>query len=50
METISNVLYALDLKSNLMSVGQLQEKGYVISIQNGACEIYDPTRSVIVVL
>ena len=32
VETISNVLYVPDLKSNLLSAGQLQEKGYVITI------------------
>ena len=50
METISNVLYVLDLKSNLLSASQLQEKGYVITIKHGACEIYDSTRGVIVVV
>ncbi|KAK3013886.1 hypothetical protein RJ639_009283 [Escallonia herrerae] len=50
VETISNVLYVPDLKSNLLSVGQLQEKGYIITIQQGACEIYDPTRGAIVVV
>ena len=47
VETISNVLYAPDLKSNLLSAGQLQEKGYVITIQKGVCEIYDPVRGAI---
>lgn len=32
IHTISNVLYVPDLKTNLLSVGQLQEKGYEISI------------------
>ena len=50
VETISNVLYVPDLKSNLLSVGQLQEKGYIITIQKGICEIYDPTRGAIVVV
>ncbi|KAJ7980886.1 Retrovirus-related Pol polyprotein from transposon TNT 1-94 [Quillaja saponaria] len=49
-ETISNVLYVPNLKSNLLSAGQLQEKGYVITIQQGACEIYDPTRGAIAVV
>ena len=47
METISNVLYVLDLKSNLLSARQLQEKGYVITIKNGVCEIYDSVRGAI---
>ena len=41
MQTISNVLYVLDLKTNLLSVGRLQEKGYGISIKNGVCQIQD---------
>ena len=32
IETISNVLYVPALKSNLLSVGQLLEKGYVITL------------------
>ncbi|RVW86250.1 Retrovirus-related Pol polyprotein from transposon TNT 1-94 [Vitis vinifera] len=39
-----------NLKSNLLSAGQLQEKGYIITIQKGACEIYDPSRGAIVVV
>ncbi|KAK2987329.1 hypothetical protein RJ640_023630 [Escallonia rubra] len=50
VETISNVLYVPDLKSNLLSASQLQEKGYIITIQQGACEIYDPTKGAIVVV
>ncbi|XP_019248366.1 PREDICTED: uncharacterized protein LOC109227623 [Nicotiana attenuata] len=49
-ETISNVLYVPDLKSNLLSVGQLQEKGYVITIKKGECEIYDPVRGAIAIV
>jgi len=50
VETISNVLYVPDLKSNLLSVGQLEEKGYVITISNGVCKIYDPIKGAIVVV
>jgi len=50
VEIISDVLYVPDLKSNLMRVGQLQEKGYVIIIQNGVYELYDPSRGAIVVV
>ncbi|KAF2287587.1 hypothetical protein GH714_001413 [Hevea brasiliensis] len=38
IEKISNVLYVPNLKSNLLSAGQLQEKGYIITIQKDACE------------
>ncbi|XP_049369600.1 uncharacterized protein LOC125834501 [Solanum verrucosum] len=47
VETISNVLYVPNLKSNLLSAGQLQEKGYVITIKKGECENYDPERGAI---
>ncbi|KAF3667702.1 hypothetical protein FXO37_09904 [Capsicum annuum] len=48
-EIISNVLYVTALKSNLLSVGQLQEKGYSIFIGKDVCEIYSPTRRAIAV-
>ena len=32
IETISNVFYVPDLKTNLLSAGQLQDKGYRITI------------------
>ena len=41
IQTISNVLFVPDLRTNLLSVGQLQEKGYGISIKNGVCRIED---------
>ncbi|KAM7489607.1 hypothetical protein LguiB_027091 [Lonicera macranthoides] len=50
VEIISNVFYVPDLKSNLLSAGQLQDKGYVITIQKGACEIYDPLRGAIAIV
>ena len=43
-ESISNVFYIPDLNANLLSIGQLQEKGYVITFQNDAYEIYDSKR------
>ena len=50
VETISNVLYIPNLKNNLLSADQLQEKSYVMTIQKGVCEIYDPTRGAIAVV
>ena len=41
MHNISNVFYVPDLKINLLTVGQLQERGYEISIKNGVCRIQD---------
>jgi hypothetical protein len=39
--TIANVLFVPELKTNLLSVGQLQEKGYEIYIKDGVCQIQD---------
>ncbi|KAJ8748026.1 hypothetical protein K2173_010186 [Erythroxylum novogranatense] len=50
VETISNLLYVPSLKSDLLSAGQLQEKGYVITIKNSSCEIYDPIRGAIAIV
>jgi hypothetical protein len=41
VQTISNVLFVPNLKANLLSAGQLQEKGYGICIKNGVCRIED---------
>lgn len=38
---IFHVLFVPDLKTNLLSVGQLQEERYEISIKNGVCRIHD---------
>ena len=50
LETISNVFYVPDLKSNLLSAGQFQEQGCIIMIQKGFCDIYNPSRGAIVVV
>ncbi|KAL6340019.1 hypothetical protein AAG906_038854 [Vitis piasezkii] len=47
---LQNHMCGSNLKSNLLSAGQLQEKGYIITIQKGACEIYDPSRGAIAVV
>ena len=39
--TIANVYFVPDLKTNLLRVGQLQEKGYEIFIKDGLCQIQD---------
>ncbi|XP_024042855.1 uncharacterized protein LOC112099667 [Citrus clementina] len=39
--SFSNVLFVPELKTNLFSVGQLQEKGYEISIKEGVFRIHD---------
>lgn len=47
VERIPSVFYVPDLKSNLISLGQLQEKGYEITIKSGTCLIKDFERGVI---
>ena len=50
IETISIEFYIPDLKTNLLSAGQLQDKGYRITIFKGECEVYDPKRGSIAVI
>ena len=40
-KTISEVYYVLGLKHNLISFGQLTQKGYRVIIQGQECVIYD---------
>lgn len=40
-QTMSNVLSIPELKINLLSIGQLQEKDYEIIIKNGVCWVLD---------
>lgn len=42
IQVISSVYYIPDLKNNLLSIGQIQEKGMTIVIKNGACTLYHP--------
>ena len=44
IETISNVFYIPDLKTNLLSASQLQDNEYRITFFKGDCEVYDPKR------
>ena len=46
-QVITEVYFAPELKNNLLSVGQLLEKGLTILIQDGMCNIYHPERGVI---
>lgn len=45
---VTEVFYVPDLKNNLLSIGQLQEKGLAILIQTGTCKIYHPERGLII--
>lgn len=41
---VQDVYYVPELRNNLLSVGQLQEKGLAIVIKNGECNTYRPSR------
>ncbi|KAM1053550.1 hypothetical protein ACFX2I_000976 [Malus domestica] len=40
IHVITGVFYVPDLKNNLLSIGQLQEKGLTVLIQQGRCKIF----------
>jgi len=44
---ITDVYYVPELKTNLLSLGQLQEKCLAILFQNDTCKIYHPDRGLI---
>ncbi|KAL9235087.1 hypothetical protein vseg_009883 [Gypsophila vaccaria] len=46
-QVISDVYYIPELKNNLLSLGQLQEKGLSILIKNGICKVFHPSRGLI---
>ncbi|KAM0015323.1 putative RNA-directed DNA polymerase [Helianthus debilis subsp. tardiflorus] len=48
VQVITNVYFVPELTSNLMSVGQLQEKGVKVVIEKGECCIHHPQRGVII--
>ncbi|WJZ87437.1 hypothetical protein VitviT2T_006816 [Vitis vinifera] len=43
-QVITDVFYIPKLRNNLLSVGQLQEKGVAILIQHGECRVYHPEK------
>jgi len=46
-QIITGVFYVPELKNNLLSIGQLQEKGLTIMFQNGMCKVFHPERGLI---
>ena len=46
-QVIIDVFYIPELKNNLLSVGQLQERGVAILIQHGVCRVYHPQNGLI---
>jgi hypothetical protein len=46
--TVTEVYYVPELKNNLLSVGQFQEKGLAILMQGGVYRIYHPQKGLII--
>jgi len=46
-QVVRDVFFIPELKNNLLSIGQLQEKGLAIVMKDKACKIYHPTRGLI---
>lgn len=44
---ITDVLYVPGMKSNLLSLGQLLEKGYVMEMKNKMLKVFDSKRKLI---
>lgn len=47
-QVLTKVYYIHELKNNLLSIGQLQEKGLAILISDGSYKVFHSTRSLIV--
>lgn len=47
IQVVTDIFYVPDLKNNLLSVGQLQERGLSLLIQNGKCKLHHPRRGLI---
>ncbi|KAL4334062.1 hypothetical protein GQ457_07G002440 [Hibiscus cannabinus] len=48
IHVITEVFYVPELKNNLLSLGQLQEKGLAILIQHNHCKVYYSEKGVII--
>lgn len=46
--TVKDVFYVSDLKNNLLSIRQLQEKGLAVLIKDNQCRIYHPTKGLVI--
>ena len=48
LHIVTDVFYVPELKNNLLSIGQLQEKGLAILIKSGIYKIYHLVRGLII--
>lgn len=46
-QVITSVYFVPELKNNLLSIGQLQERGLAILIKTGLCKVFHPRRGLI---
>lgn len=46
-QIITEVFYVPELKSNLLSIGQLQEKGLTVLFQHGRCKVFHHEKGLI---
>ena len=46
-QIFTEVYFIPDLKNNLLSIGQLQEKNLAVIIKNNTCKVYHPKRGLI---
>lgn len=45
---VTEVYYIPELRNNLLSIGQLQERGLAILIKGGMCKIFHPEKGLII--
>jgi hypothetical protein len=45
---ITDVFFVPELKNNLLSIGQLMEKGLAVTMQQGKCKIFHPVKGLII--
>lgn len=45
--SVTEVFFVLELRNNLLSIGQLQEKGLSIFLQHGKCKVFHPENVLI---
>lgn len=48
IHVITDVFFVPELKNNLLNIGQLQEKGLPVLIQQGKCKIFHPEKGLII--
>ena len=44
VKNIYDVYYVLNIKHNLLNIGQLMEHGYDVNFHDTYCKIFDPNR------